>query len=139
MCWALYLASDKELPQIPWDENARGFNTQSLRDDDKDVSRQFSHPYIIYLGSHEGCGCGFKDDAEDDEVETALRNNTLQQLAQYLNQALSKGAKLEIFLCWEGDQETAVVERKELTPANFWGAKFPLSEREFATVEVPPT
>jgi len=73
MCWALYLASEKPLPQIPWDKDARAFNTQELSDSDLGVRKQFSLPYVMYMGSHLGCGCGFMAvDNEDQKTENSL-------------------------------------------------------------------
>lgn len=134
MCWALYLASDKELPTVPWDEVHPSFNTQALSDVEEPVRAQFSLPYVIYLGSHEGCGCGFKDVDYDDPDESRKRKETVQSLSAYLSSALTQGAHLEMFLCWEGDQTHPPVAKKSITPTEFLAPEFPLAEKEFADV-----
>jgi hypothetical protein len=135
MCWALYLASDTALPHVPWNENARGFNTQALSDSERPVASQFSLAQVIYLGSHLGCGCGFMADPEKgDPEELALRAKTVESLSQYLHDALTRGASLEMFLCWEGDQSAPPVARKQLAASDFAAPKFPLGEKEFAVV-----
>ncbi|MBM3342336.1 MAG: hypothetical protein FJY56_09525 [Betaproteobacteria bacterium] len=134
MCWALYLASDKELPTVPWDEDHPSFNTQALSDVEEPVRTQFSLPYVIYIGSHEGCGCGFKNVDYDDPDECRKRAETVHSLAEYLCSALSQGAHLEMFLCWEGDQTHAPVAKKSITPTEFLALEFPLAEKEFADI-----
>jgi len=134
MCWALYLASDFELPQIPWNKGAPSFCSVPLADYERCVAVQFSLQHVIYLGSHQGCGCGFMSDESDGSEEAVLRAKTMSSLVGYLNDLLAKGAKLEMFLCWEGDQSTSAVARKELSISAFSGPIFPLGEKEFSVV-----
>jgi hypothetical protein len=134
MCWALYLASDKELPQVPWDEARPSFNTQALSETEALVKSQFSLPNVIYLGSHQGCGCGFMSADKDEPKEKANRETTVHALSSYLNAALQQGARLEMFLCWEGDQTQAPVAKKSVTTKDFLTQEFPLAVKEFANV-----
>ena len=134
MCWALYLASDTELPLVPWVESAHGFCTLPLSDYEICVTSQFSLPNALYLGSHQGCGCGFMSDDSDGVEESMLRRKTMACLADYLNAALQKGGRLEMYFCWEGDQGSQPVGRKHLTVSAFKGSEFPLGEKEFAVV-----
>lgn len=134
MCWALYLASDKELHIVPWDEASPAFNTQVLSPTDVSVKVQFSLPHVIYVGSHEGCGCGFRSADDDGAEEKAIREKTVHALADYLNNMLTTGARLEMFLCWEGDQGQTPVARKKITPKEFLGSDFPLGEKEYADI-----
>lgn len=134
MCWALYLASDVELPQVPWNENDRSFCTVPLADYERSVAAQFSLKHVIYLGSHQGCGCGFMSDESDGSEEVALRAKTLSGLVGYLTSLLANGAHLEMFMCWEGDQSASPLARKELRISAFSGPIFPLGEKEFAVV-----
>jgi hypothetical protein len=134
MCWALYLASDKELPLVPWDETRPSFNTQALSETEVPVKEQFSFPNVIYLGSHQGCGCGFMAADEDEPEEMASREKTVHALSSYLTTALQHGARLEMYLCWEGDQKAMPAAKKSVTPKDFLGPEFPLAEKEFANV-----
>lgn len=133
MCWALYLASNKDLPEVPWDKTRPAFNTQPLTEEDV-VTQQFSFPNVIYLGSHVGCGCGFMDEDEEDQEEAALRQKTVQSLSSYLQAALENGAQLEMFLCWEGDQGVTPVARKVVSAKDFENPLFPLEAKELANV-----
>jgi hypothetical protein len=134
MCWALYLASDKELPLVPWDDAHPTFNTQALSENEYPVKEQFSLQNVIYLGSHQGCGCGFMSTEESESKEKAAREKTVQSLSSYLDFALQNGARLEMFLCWEGDQAEVPVAKKSVTTNDFLKPAFPLAEKEFANV-----
>jgi len=127
MCWALYLASDKELPQISWDNDNPSFNTQELSEAEKPVIKKFTFEHVIYLGSNEGCGCGF--------MSTDYQpNKNLEYLHDYLSNALSRNSKLEIFLCWEGDQSSSLLAKKSVRLSEFAGPELPLGERELAII-----
>ncbi|MCQ4318619.1 hypothetical protein [Stutzerimonas zhaodongensis] len=127
MCWALYLASDIELPQIVWDNANPSFNTQELSEAENPVKQQFSFEHVIYLGSNEGCGCGF--------MNTDYQSNkNLEHLHDYLSNALSRNSKLEIFLCWEGDQSSSPLAKKSVRLSEFAGPELPLGERELSII-----
>jgi hypothetical protein len=134
MCWAVYLASDKQLPQIPWNKSARAFNTQELSETDLPVKEKFSYPFVIYIGSHLGCGCGFMAADEDDPVEQTNHKQTVEALSKYLEDMLKGEANLEIYLCWEDEQAQPAIARKILCPSDFLNLEFPLHEKEFATI-----
>ena len=129
MCWALYAASDRELPVIAWDNSAPAFYTSQIDEHDSAIKSQFSLSNIVYLGSHEGCGCGFFNDEEPQDQ--AISCSTL---AEYLTRARSSGAAVEVFLCWEGGQGNPASSRIRLSPADFSSHPFPLAEDGFASI-----
>jgi hypothetical protein len=89
MCLAVYLASDKPLPLIEWNEKEPSFYVGELTKSDKSVKIQFEFPYIYYIGSDEGCGCGFfKKGRESDELFRAEENYS--KLASYLEKQHQK-------------------------------------------------
>ena len=136
MCWAVYLASEEELPEIPWDADHPSFHVRKLSSkDDEDVIPHFTRPSIRYVGSHEGCGCGFFRDTE--EPNSAMYREfrkALSALATYVRLALKGSDQLEMFLCWEGDQKKSPVSRVSLKASSFDQGKFPLQERQFAVI-----
>lgn len=134
MCWEVYLGSDVELPQVAWDEKVPAFNTQSLSDSEERVRIQFSLPHVIYVGSHDGCSCGFFAEDDDAEEDKRQRNEDASKLTNYLSQALEAGAKLEMFLCWQGGEIDSQTGRKQVSPVDFLSTDFPLGENEFATI-----
>ena len=113
MCLMVYVASDKPLPLIDWNENKRAFNVSDLSKYEKNVAAQFELPHVYNAGSHLGCGCGFLKDFKDDE-ELALANDNYLRLSIYLNKAREMGANNQIFSCWDGDQEAKPQLREEL-------------------------
>lgn len=134
MCWEVYLGSDVELPWVEWDEATHAFNTQPLSDSEERVRIQFSLPYVIYLGSHDGCSCGFFAEEDDEPEDKKQRDEDARRLSDYLSQALEAGAKLEMFLCWQGGEIEPQTGRRQLSPVDFLASQFPLNENEFATI-----
>jgi hypothetical protein len=75
----VYLASEQPLTAAPWNEKAPGFHITDLAPDERRVQSQFTKPFIVYAGSHDGCGCGFQcgehpdESYEDGELEKRRR------------------------------------------------------------------
>ncbi len=138
MCMVLYVAADKPLPLITWDENNPKFHVTELNEYSAGVRKQFSKPYVYYLGSDQGCGCGFSygqfvnDDEELESRESVLR------LSKYLSQAVALAGPLELYSCWSGDEEEPpefqeVVTSEEI-PDEIGGEAFSFQEREFIKI-----
>jgi len=123
MCLAAYLASDIPLPLIDLTQEKPSFHVKELTAAKEPVITQFEKPYIYYLGSHEGCGCGFFKTGNDwDTLRQAQDNYT--QLVSYLKKVQSPGFRIQIFACWDGDEDTEPEFRKQvdlqqLTNKNF--------------------
>ncbi|MCK4917989.1 MAG: hypothetical protein KAS51_07225 [Candidatus Omnitrophica bacterium] len=140
MCMAVYLGSDIELPTSKWDKNKPSFYAENAQEDDN-VKKQFTKKNIYYLGSHEGCGCGFSyDDNEvnpeySEEVkDNELRKDSVKHLVQYLKNALEKTTELELFICWEGEQGEKPNKRATITVEEILGTYWSLDTREFYKV-----
>src|SRR5262249_32663772 len=99
MCMMLYLASDKPLPVVPWREGLPGLNVHALEDWEygDDVRARFTKSHVYYVGSFQRCGCGFI--GKFDEAVSCRR-----ALRDYLADALARGATLELYSCWAGDE-----------------------------------
>ncbi|WP_167320571.1 hypothetical protein [Trichlorobacter lovleyi] len=119
---------------MEWEEASPAFNTQPLSDTEERVRIQFSLPHVIYLGSHDGCSCGFFGEDNDEPEDKNQRNEDTKRLSKYLHESLEIGANLEMFLCWQGGEIEPQVTRKQLTPKDFLTTEFPLKENEFATI-----
>lgn len=59
MCYAMYIAADKPLPLLEWDEAHRSFYVREIDAREQGVRVQFTKPNVYYAGSHIKCGCGF--------------------------------------------------------------------------------
>jgi hypothetical protein len=118
MCMTVYLASDVPLPTIPWEQSTPAFNVADLRAPDESVRKQFSKPHVYYVGSHEGCGCGFQHGQypgfeEPDNIAAAVRSR--RELTDYIRRALATQDSVELFSCWDGDQSAAPEFRDRLS------------------------
>jgi hypothetical protein len=100
MCLALYIASSKSLPLVPWDPEKPAFHVVPLPDDRPAVRKLFQQPHIYYVGSHEGCSCAFN---YEHDFKPAL------QLRDYLRKALAVSKEIEGFAC-RPDQESLDVK-----------------------------
>jgi hypothetical protein len=135
----VYVAADNALPLIEWDENVTAFCVSELTEDEKKVSKQFSKPFLAYAGSFGGCSCGFsygeeEVEDEDDREEDALSRESVRQLSEYLS-SLVKNGSIEIFACWDGDQEAEPEERQTVSPDYFGGEEFSFKEKQFLIVK----
>lgn len=135
----VYISADNPLPLIDWQENVTAFCVSELTEDEKKVSKQFSKPFLAYAGSYGGCSCGFsygeeEFEDEDDREEDALARESVRQFAEYLS-PLVKNGSIEIFACWDGDQEAEAEERQTVTPDYFGGEKFSFKEKQFLIVK----
>jgi len=100
MCLALYIASPKPLPLVPWDPQNPAFHVIPLPEDKPAVRKLFRFPHIYYVGSHEGCSCAFN---YEHDFKPAL------QLRDYLRKALAVSKEIEGFAC-RPDQENLDVK-----------------------------
>lgn len=117
MCLAVYVASDTELPLIPFVE---GVSSIHVKIDPPDaVPPGLRRRHVVYIGAHEGCGCGFfADGLEPGSVEHVAATRSLDALAQYLVSG-ARGSDLDVFACWEGAQQNEPVIAGEVKPDFF--------------------
>ena len=122
MCLAFYIGSNTELPTNSWDESNPSFFVEQAKED-YDMKINVSKDYIYYAGSHEGCGCGFKNNEEwvdfnkpEEVKKLEASKKSLNQLIDYLKRALNKTKELDLFICWEGEQEETPKEIKTINP-----------------------
>jgi hypothetical protein len=132
MCMALYLGSDRPIPLMPWEEGRSPIWARALSDDEA-VRAKFSKKHVSYVGAWEGCGCGFQygtlpDVDEGDEHELQCRSS-VEALRTLLSERLAHESDIELFACWEGDQETSIEHSLEVSTGFFEGEAFQLRER----------
>lgn len=136
MCRMLYVASNSELPLLPWNENDPGFHVTELSERDKSVKSKFKNKHVYYAGAYEGCGCGFQAGEypgyEDDEID--LKMKSLSGLADYLDEQLLNGLDIELFGCWDGDQTLSVENKRTVSPETIRSQEFWFKDREYLVV-----
>ncbi|HEY0076734.1 MAG TPA: hypothetical protein VGB77_21805 [Abditibacteriaceae bacterium] len=138
MCMVLYVASDKPLPLIAWDENNPNFHVKELHESSAGVRKQFSKPYVYYLGSDQGCGCGFSYGQFVNDNDELKSRESVSRLSKYLSQAVEIAGPLELYSCWSGDEEEPPEFKEVVTfeeiPGEIGGEAFAFQEREFIKI-----
>ena len=128
MCLVAFLGTDAVLDTAPADGAA--FFIGEPSPSEQAVRAQFSTPNVYYLGTHTHCGCGYgygQDPAEyawaaesPEEVDLdPLEPDARRQLAQRLRQLVDAGHRVEVHVCWSGDEAAAPARRLRLTPEAF--------------------
>jgi hypothetical protein len=90
MCLALYIASPKPLPAVPWDPEKPTFHVVPLEETNHRIRKILPYPHIYYVGSHEGCSCAFN---YEHELKAVV------ELRDYLRRALTLTSEIEGFSC----------------------------------------
>jgi hypothetical protein len=133
MCLAVYIGSSLPLEEGSWDKKNQKFYLERAAEAEP-PGRHFSGKFVYYAGSHEGCGCGFSKDGEPPEELIKCQEN-YDALARVLEEALEKGAKLQLFTCWEGDQAEEPESVQSITPQRVREPAYELQELELRHVE----
>jgi hypothetical protein len=140
MCMAVYIAADRPLSLVAWDDTHPAFHVNALAQREEPVRVQFTKEHVFHAGAHEGCGCGFQL-GEYPELqapdEASARRASLSRFAAYLEQEIARVGPIELFACWEGDQQAPVEHRRCLTPDSLRRDDFFFLEKEFSVVQAP--
>jgi len=145
MCLVLYLGSDANLPLIApqdpleidytdplWPSKVLAFSVQELAGDEKPVAAHFSCRLVRYVGSFEGCGCGFnachRYEWEEPVVPDtrALAGRSSRGL---LRDYVEKHQVRELYGCWSGDEALDSVECLDITSDQLTHWSFKIPER----------
>jgi hypothetical protein len=98
MCYALYLSTDKK--QIIEKGIPKGmalYLRELTKDSEKEgLKLKFTKQNIYYIGSYEGCSCGFFVEGDDGKKDEALR------VLNLLIRQIIEDDEVEIYSCWEG-------------------------------------
>jgi hypothetical protein len=130
MCWAMYLFTENTLDEIKWDtENQKMYleNLTMKKEFGKELGNDIgvfnwneNNRNIYYVGSSQGCGCGWTSldydsinmDNEDDKKELEDRIKDRNDLYKLLNSNNINGSY--IIVCWEGNQWKEIIQTKKL-------------------------
>ena len=121
MCMMVYVGSESPISLIPWNKDQPALCVERLDEYNHAVVCQFSKPYVYYVGSHEGCGCGFQHspyepEEDDDKEEERLVDRSCQQLRALIERLLETQAVVELFACWAGNEAKEPESQQELAP-----------------------
>lgn len=136
MCLAVYLSSETPLLIIPWRDAAPGLYVSHRVLDRRGVGRHLTKPYLYFIGTHTGCGCGFLyEGVVPGTPEHAETRSAYQNLSEYL-QRYAAGCMVEIYTCWGGDEEAEPEHRRRVGVREIESDGFALEERELLTVDI---
>jgi len=116
MCLAMYLFTENDIDEIEYDaKNPRMYiqkiqSNKRSEDDTKTSKWNINHKNIYYIGSYEGCGCGWAftkysyidKNNEYDREKLANKINARKDLYRLLKS--NRWNDSYIIVCWEGDQ-----------------------------------
>ena len=142
----LYLGTNVKVPGIEWNDNQPSFNVAELSEEDSCVSFHFSLPFISYIGSDHGCGCGFKHAIlhnekwmpviEENTIENENQNQNQRLLFNYIKNYLSDQEFIEIYGCWDGDFAENTKVRMEVQLFELLSTDFYFLERGLYIVQI---
>jgi len=84
MCFALYLFTNDELPESKWSEEHQGIWIQAVKEGDDRAALKWQHEQkrVYYIGSYQGCGCGWSPTSEWDDPEDMQKSNKTEKHSQ---------------------------------------------------------
>ena len=109
---------------------------------------KFTKTYLYYVGSYQGCSCGFSCDPTNlndqetgnDKVEQIKAVRSVTALLSLIDK-LTKQEDLEFYCCWEGDWKSPIEYRDQIDirqirlGTNYFG----LTEKEFTLFNQQPS
>src|ERR1035441_1057728 len=108
MCNVYHLGSDSDLP-IFGSADSKRFHVKELNPYEMVVRRILPFTYVRYLGSHQGCGCGFRNEGNDyqeaSESEKTATQADHDSLVAYLLSLPVQQRPMQILSCWSGGQK----------------------------------
>ena len=147
MCFALFLGARVAPPIIPCSGKYGDGQvyTQPLNDYNSPVRGHFTLPHVVYVGSDQGCGCGFRNtsfqvDWPDEYIasmpdyDPKERQGNHEALAALVRQHFGGEPFVELYGCWEGDFALPEKDRRELTLADITALGFHFHQLGFARI-----
>jgi hypothetical protein len=139
MCLVLYLASDRKLPKIDLDKAAPRFYVNPNDPDASNAAAHFTKPNMAYVGSDNGCGCGFRREHDymiDDPEQIASKNDNQKRLHDYVAESLANETFVELYSCWSGDESLPLEHDRTIAIAELLSENFAFLERQRTVVTV---
>jgi hypothetical protein len=139
MCLNVFIAADRKLPTIAWNPLDPSMYIRPVDEMDPDVGQVFSKRHVYYVGSHEGCGDGFRfgldpaRTAADREREERSRTS-VDRLAAYLDSVADKSS-IEIFARWSSEPASRNGAATPFDTAAMRAEAFSFPENELLIIE----
>ena len=141
MCYAVYIGTSIKQNVGTYIPDQTDLYLNLLRSEEEMVGlkQKFIKQHLYYVGSCEGCSCGFSYDPTDPNVcsnyDHEEESRTIKSLQALINliYELTQKDDLEFYCCWEGDWEFPIEENIEIDIRQISLGKnyFGLTERQF--------
>ena len=148
MCLMVWIGTVAAVMPSPEQRNEAALDCVENVPTDAPIRARFASPHVMYVGSHQGCGCGFNSaelawqgfewvaeamalldamtDEEREELLAAQRSRV--RLRELVCGALAAGP-VEIYACWAGDEDAAPTREATIDPTWLTERTSPLEER----------
>lgn len=144
MCFVLYIGTRTEAPRIPWHEKLVGISTAEVVERDHAGKEKFALPVVTYVGSDQGCGCGFRHVLFEgggwpNEHLTGLQEDTQQNhdaLIAFIRQHFATEPFVELYGCWDGDFAEPLASEIDLALSRVADPVFCFRERGYYKVRL---
>lgn len=152
MCLMVWVGTEQPVPAVSRAEDAGtgpdGYFTVSEVPPDAPVRGRFPSPHVTYVGSHEGCGCGFNSGAltfegveseaelagllgaltDEERGEYAAERRSRERLCAIVRAAAVAGP-VYVYACWAGDESEPPVAEERPDAGWLLERTAPLEER----------
>lgn len=141
MCLVLYLASDKLIQPIIWDETSPSFYVAPEDPDARNATQHLSKSNMAYVGSDNGCGCGFRQEHDamiDDPQQLASKADNQNRLHDYIAACLVDQESVELYSCWSGEETLPMEHDRRIRLSELVSGGFVFLERQRTVVIANP-
>ena len=136
---------------IPWNEQNRGLWTAVLTEHDRVVRGKFTLSSVVYVGSDQSCGCGFRhamfqqggwpeeslaDELDYDPSETQPNHDAL---VAFLRLHFAAEPFVELYGLWDGEFDASAESYQEVSLSRLAEPRFYFRERGFYRVALLAT
>ncbi len=134
MCFCLYLGSSSNPETVLFQAPSRGVWAGRLRKHDSPVRAKFTLPCVSFLGSDQGCGCGFRHESTQDGMIQTQPNH--QSLVSFLKAHFPSDAFVELYSCMWGEFSQAIATWREIDLAQLAEPAFRFDSRALYRVRL---
>jgi hypothetical protein len=139
MCQRLYVASRTELARVRKTKAAPFLELRPLGNEGAGVRRHFpaaEFPHLYVAEAFAPCGCGFPEELGGSESPRigAEERATMERLREVLRPVARGRPRLQLFLCFLGNEAEEIAHRRTLSLAELESPTFRFRDLEILTV-----
>ena len=141
-----YLGSSESLPIIERIDTVPSIHTTVIGKDDEGIRLHINQPFIVYIGTEEGCGCKFRHSlldgtewlevTDDDKEYIELEQQYQQLLFEYIKGNVSKNKNVEVYGCWDGNLSEPKKFESEITLEEMLQKNFYFKEQGLYKIKI---